>query len=99
MGGTKRYYSNEFKLEAVRLYETSRKGAREVESELDITPGLLSKWRGRYRQDQQAAFPGTGHQTDMEAELRRLKRELEVVRQERDILKKAIQVFSRDGHL
>jgi transposase len=41
------------------------------------------------------AFPGSGHQTPQEEELRRLKRELEVTRQERDILKKAFIVFSR----
>jgi transposase len=41
------------------------------------------------------AFPGSGHQTAQEEELRRLKRELEVTRQERDILKKALIVFSK----
>ncbi len=41
------------------------------------------------------AFPGTGHQSDAEAELRQLKRELEIVGQERDILKKAIAIFSK----
>ena len=86
MSGSKRHYSKEFKLEAVRLNETSGKGARAIESELNITPGLLSKWRARYRQDKQEAFPGIGHQTDLEAELQQLKRELEVVRQGHDIL-------------
>ena len=42
------------------------------------------------------AFPGIGHQTAQEEEVRRLKRELEVVKQERDILKKAISIFSRE---
>jgi transposase len=41
------------------------------------------------------AFPGSGHQTPPEEELRRLKRELEVTRQERDILKRAFAIFSR----
>ena len=41
---------------------------------------------------------GKGHQTELEEELRRLKRENEVLRQERDVLKKALVVFSRDGH-
>jgi len=40
------------------------------------------------------AFPGSGHQTAQEEELRRLKRELEITRQERDILKKAVAVFA-----
>jgi len=41
------------------------------------------------------AFPGSGHQTPQEEELRQLKRENELLRQERDILKKAIGIFSR----
>ncbi len=41
------------------------------------------------------AFPGSGHQTAQEEEVRRLKRELEIVKQERDILKKALGIFSR----
>ena len=97
MAGTKRKYSKDFKQEAVRLYESSGKSQRQLESELGITPGLLNKWRMQASTQGEQAFPGTGHQTEVEAELRRLKRELEIVRQERDILKKAIQVFSRDG--
>ena len=42
------------------------------------------------------AFPGSGHQTAQEEEIRRLKRELEVTRQERDILKKVLHIYSRD---
>ena len=96
MGSEKRSYTKEFKQEAVRLYETSSKSARQIENDLDIRPGLLQKWRARLRREGAQAFPGKGHQTEMDAELRRLKRELEITRQERDILKKAIEVFSRD---
>ena len=42
------------------------------------------------------AFPGSGHQTAQEEEVRCLKRELEIVKQERDILKKALGIFSRN---
>src|SRR5579862_2334234 len=97
MTKTKRSYDKAFKLEAVRLSETNAKSVRQIEIDLDITPGLLHKWRARYRQDGEQSFPGKGQQTETEAELRRLKRENEVLRQERDILKKALQVFSRDG--
>ncbi len=41
------------------------------------------------------AFPGTGHQSDAESELHQLKRENEILRQERGILKKAIAIFSK----
>jgi transposase len=98
MASPRRKYPQEFKLEAIRLYETSGKSVAQIEIDLGITAGLLYKWRARHRQEGPQAFPGTGHQTELEAELRRLRRENEVLRQERDILKKAIQVFSRDGH-
>lgn len=98
MTTTKRQYDKAFKLEAIRLYETSGKTVAQIESDLDITPGLLTKWRARYQQDGLQAFPGTGHQPMLDAELRRLKRENDVLRQERDILKKAIQVFTKNGH-
>jgi len=98
MGQIRRRYTREFKLEANQLYETSGKSVRQVEMDLGITAGLLNKWRAQYHHDGQQAFVGSGHQTGLEAELRRLKRENDILRQERDILKKAIQVFSRDAH-
>lgn len=97
MTRTRRRYTREFKLEAIRLYETSGKSVRQIEIDLGITAGLLNKWRAQQGQDGQQAFVGSGHQSEVEAELRRLRRENEILRQERDILKKAIQVFSRDG--
>lgn len=98
MSETRRHYTSEFKQEAIRLYETSGKSVRQVELDLGITAGLLNKWRAQQGSNGQAAFVGTGHQTELEAELRRLKRENEILRQERDILKKAIQVLGSDGY-
>ena len=97
MTRTNRKYDKQFKLEAMRLHETSGKSVSQIESELGITSGLLNKWRVRYRSEGSAAFVGSGQQTETEAELRRLKREVDILRQERDILKKAMQVFARDG--
>jgi transposase-like protein len=96
MGRTNRKYDKQFKLEAIRLCETSGRSATQIERELGISGGLLSKWRSQSGQDGQAAFPGSGQQTEIESELRRLKRENDILRQERDILKKAMQVFARD---
>jgi transposase len=98
MTGTRRRYTREFKREAIRLYETSGKSVRQIEIDLGITAGLLNKWRSQQHHNGQQAFVGSGHQTQLEAELRRLKRENDILRQERDILKKAIQVLGRDGH-
>ncbi len=98
MGQHKRTYDKDFKLEAIRLYESSGRSMRQIEEELGISAGLLNKWRARHRQNGQQAFVGKGHQAELEEELRRLKRENEVLGQERDVLKKALVVFSRDGH-
>jgi transposase len=95
MTTSKRSYDQQFKREAVQLYETSHKSVAQLEADLGITPGLLNKWRAKFKQQGEHAFPGSGHQTEADAELRRLRRENEILRQERDILKKAIQVFSR----
>ena len=93
MGQHKRQYTKEFKLEAIRLYENGDKSVREVEQDLGITAGLLNKWRGQHQTAGPQAFVGSGHQAELESEVRRLKRENEVLRQERDILKKALVVF------
>lgn len=90
----KRKYTREFKLEAVRLYRASGKSMRAIESELGITPFLLAKWVQEFRRDETQAFPGNGKLPEGEAELQRLRREVEILRQERDILKKAVAIFS-----
>lgn len=95
MTHTRRKYDKQFKHEAVHLYETSGKTVAQIEADLGITSGLLNKWRAQMKREGEQAFPGSGNQTEAEAELRRLRRENAVLRQERDILKKAIQVFSR----
>ncbi len=91
----RRKYTREFKLEAVRLYETSGKAMSAIEQELGITPYLLAKWVAQFREDEQEAFPGNGKVREGDAELRRLRRENEVLRQERDILKKVVTIFSK----
>ncbi len=88
-------YSVEFKREAVRLAQTSGKPIAQVARELGISDTSIHQWRKDLAAQGDEAFPGSGHQTAQEEELRRLKRELEVARQERDILKKALIVFSR----
>jgi transposase len=98
MGQQKRTYGKEFKLEAIRLYEASGKSMREIEEELGISGGLLNKWRAGHRANGHQAFVGKGHPSEVDEEVRRLRRENESLRQERDVLKKALVVFSRDGH-
>src|SRR6266566_7697579 len=80
-------YTPEFKHEAVRLAQTSGKPIAQVARELGISDTSIHQWRKELTDHGPEAFPGSGHQTAQEEELRQLKRELERTRQERDILK------------
>ena len=88
-------YTKEFKQEAVRLVENSGKSMSQVARDLGIADSTLYHWCQQSGQQGEQAFPGSGHQTALEEENRRLRRELEVTKQERDILKKAVNIFSR----
>jgi transposase len=91
----RREYSREFKIEAVQLWKTSGRTAPEIEQELGIGKGVLGRWKREFAQDGEEAFPGHGRLTPEQAHVRQLERENEILRQERDILKKAIAIFSR----
>lgn len=98
----KKSYSQEFKLETLQLLKSSGKTKADLERELGLYPGQIHLWErafNRKEHDVEQAFPGAGRQNDAEAEVHRLKRELEIVRQERDILKKAIAIFSKTQNL
>lgn len=89
-------YAEEFKREALEMAASGEVSIAQLERDLGITPGLIYKWRERYRVDESDGELKPSAEREAEAEIRRLKRELSIVRQERDILKKAIEVFSRD---
>ena len=91
-----RAYSAEFKLEALRLLESSGKSVSALEREMGITAGLLPKWKQRYRVDPAGQSLEPNELVAAQAELRRVRRELAIVSQERDILKKAIAIFSKE---
>ncbi len=90
-------YTREFKREAVQLVKSSRKPMSQVARELGISDSALYHWSKQLSEQGEQAFPGSGHQTAQEEEIRRLKRELEITRQERDILKKVVSIFSRES--
>ena len=96
MGKIQKVYTKEFKEEAVRLAQTSGKPVTQIARELGISDSAIHSWRKELAEHGTEAFPGKGHQTDLEEENRRLRRELERVQQERDILKKVVSIFSRD---
>jgi transposase len=91
----KRTFTKDYKLEVIELARTSGKSKAQLERELGLTAGQIGTWEKALQRDGLQAFPGTGHQTETEAELRRLRRENEILRQERDILKKAMVVFAK----
>lgn len=92
---SKRTYPREFKLQAVALAKSSGKSISEIERALGITPGLLAKGKHRLKADREQAFPGKGQLKGDDELIRRLQRENEVLRQERDVLKIALVVFSK----
>jgi len=93
-----RKYDLEFKVEAVRMASEPGVTNRDVERRLGIGQGVLSRWKRELNRDGQEAFPGTGRLKPEDEEMRRLKRENERLRRERDILKKAVAIFSTDPH-
>jgi transposase len=62
---------------------------------LGISTNVLSRWKRQLTDDPAFAFPGKGHLKPADEELRSLKKELRDVTEERDILKKALAIFSR----
>lgn len=90
----RRTYTREFKFEAVRLWQTSGKSAAQIERELGIGGGCLYRWKRKLAEEGENPFPGHGRLTPERERVRHLEREVEILRQERDILKKAVAIFS-----
>ncbi len=89
MGKSRRNHSCEFKLEAVRQVVEHDRSIADVADGLGINRSLLTRWKSQFEARGEIAFPGHGRQTEAEAEIKRLKRELAIARQEREILKNA----------
>ena len=95
MGEINRYFSREFKINAVQLVTKKKMSVRKVAEELDIHPNLLQIWKGKFLKEGEKAFSGKGRILPEKAESRRLRKDLEKTKEERDILKKALAVFSK----
>jgi transposase len=89
-------FDKEFKIEAVRLASEPGNTQSGIERDLGISQGIISRWKRQLRKDGDQAFPGKGRLKPDDDEMRRLKRENERLRRERDILKKAVAIFSED---
>jgi transposase len=93
----RRHYDKEFKREAVRLVVEGRRRVTDVARDLGIGANLLHRWKRKLEENGERAFPGKGKLGAEEEAVRRLEKDLEETREERDILKKALAVFSRRG--
>ena len=89
-------FSPEFKREAVRLLETAQKSSADLARELGVRRNQLYKWKEQLSQRGAKAFPGSGRGSGSGDELSRLRKELEQVKEERDILKKAAAYFAKE---
>ena len=95
-----RTYTEEFKREALELLKSSGKNAGQIERDLGITAGMLLKWRDRYQVVAHENQEPKLEPSDLEAakrEIQRLQRELKEIAEEREILKKVVNIFSRKG--
>ena len=93
MGKQRREYSTDFKVEAVRLVVEEGRRSSEVARELGVHGGLVRNWKRQSESGKIDPFPGKGRLSAEDGELRRLKRENNYLRMERDILKKAVAIF------
>jgi transposase len=98
MGKTRRSFTREFKVQAVRMVGEAGRRLSEVARDLELDPKLIRRWREALEQETKKevseAFPGKGHLQPEPEEVRRLQRENARLREEREILKKALAIFS-----
>lgn len=91
MTGQRQKFTKEFRREAVRLSRESGRSVREIAEDLGVGMSTLSKWRSV-----DAGEDPTPQHDDINKELVRLRRENEILRQERDLLKKATAFFAAE---
>jgi transposase len=89
--GKKQRFDREFKINALKMVTEEGQKAADVARSLGIHPNMLYNWKRKYADNGEKAFPGKGHLTEISA----LRRKLHEVEIERDILKKAVGIFSK----
>jgi transposase len=87
-------YPPEFKLRAVAMMTDQGLSVAEVARQLGVSESRLHEWKKAVREKGTAAFPGAGHQTQLEEENRRLRADVKRLEMERDILKQATAFFA-----
>jgi transposase len=101
MAATRRQFTQAFKLEAVRLAQESGKPQAQVARELGIRPDMLRSWKrqaaGTAGLAAEQKLPGNSTPSNHDEELRRLRREVDQLKQEREFLKKAAAYFAKES--
>ena len=95
--GTRRQFSREFKVEAVKLVKERGVTVPQTARDLDVHENVLRKWVRELTAEPQQAFPGQGVMKPEQAEIERLRKEVAKLKMERDILKKAAAYFAKDS--
>jgi transposase len=90
-----RKYDKQFKEEAIRLVTEGGRKVTEAARSLGIHENLLRTWKRKYTEDPAGSFPGKGHQKPQEEEVRKLQKENANLREDKEILKKALAIFSK----
>ena len=90
-------YDRQFKIDAVSMVINGERSVTEVARALGITTDTLYRWKRELSREKTEAFPGKGRLGPQEEELRKLRRELEQAKEDREILKKALEFFSKHG--
>lgn len=94
---TRRQFSRECKVEAVKLVTERGVGVCQAARDLDVGETVLRRWMRELTQDPHQAFPGKGLMKPEQAEIDRLRKEVAKLKMERDILKKAAAYFARES--
>ena len=97
MAGSRRSYTREFKIEALRRVIEDGVPQTHVARELGISPNTLTSWKREYLADTENAFPGHGKQKPDDEELAMLRRENARLKRELEILKKAAAYFAKES--
>src|SRR4030066_591239 len=89
-----RKYDKQFKEEAVSLVTEGGRKVTDVASSLGIHENLLRTWKRKHKEEPVGSFPGKGHLKPLDEEFRKLQKENANLKEAREILKKALAIFS-----
>ena len=98
MAKSRKVYAPKFKLAAVKMVTEPKLSVAEVARRLGVTENILPSWKKAVQKSGAEAFPGAGHLTPVEEELRRLRADVKRLEMERDIRKKATAVFATQSN-